>query len=351
MMPQTMEESSMKKCLIFGLIVSFVLSAGNILLAHERTWPAKRLKRIYPEATKFTSKQVTLTTAQIVRIQKHKGIKIGVEDKSPTFYFAKQKSKVKKGKLELIGVIIFIDEYGANGKMEISVGMTPEGKIDRIDPWQHKEDKRITKKNFLEQFKEKDVDFDFHPGETVKLVKGAEKASLSVMRAAQKSLLIMDEVFRKKEREHARKVGKKKAHHGEEKKIEKPKTLKDVFQSIAHERHEIGEAIESGNLDNVHKFAFAIADLADFIPGLDQKADSSKKKRVKDYLDRIRKRANLLDRYGDEGNAKKTKSELAKLDKELALLNKQYPKESAVAQHEEKEEQHEKHEEDEEQED
>lgn len=229
----------MKKKLILALIIPIILSAGNTLFAHERTWPAKRLKNIYPEATKFTSKQVTLTARQIARIQEHKGIKIGVEDKSPTFYFAHRKIKIKKKekkKTELMGVIIFIDEIGAKGKMEITVGMTPKGKIDRMDLWKHKEDKRITGKKFLKQFKGKGVHFDFHPGHTVKLVKEAEKASLAVMRAAQKALLIMDEVYRKKKK-------KKQAHHKESEKHEHKKGEKKDHhkEEKLHDEHEDGE--------------------------------------------------------------------------------------------------------------
>ncbi len=178
-------------------------------LAHERTWPAKRLQKTWPEAKKFSSKQVSLTPNQIKHLEED-GIRIGVEDKSPTFYYA-ERTDEKTGRKKTLGVIIFIDEYGANGKMEISVGMSAEGKIRRLHIWQHSEDRRVAGKKFLAQFIGKSHAGSFAPGEGgYTPVEGAGKASGAVARAAEKALAITDAVFGKATSEHGEASG---GHH------------------------------------------------------------------------------------------------------------------------------------------
>lgn len=187
-----------KVCCWFATVFLFLSGA----VAHERTWPAKRLQTTWPEVKKFSSKKVNLSPSQIKHLQED-GIKMGVEDRSPGFYLAQEKDK-KTGIMETLGVIIFIDEYGANGKMEISVGMSAGGKVKKLHIWEHSEDKRVARKEFLGQFIGKSHTDSFEPGEGgYTPVEGAEKASEAVSRAVEKALAITQVVFGKGVSTHA----------------------------------------------------------------------------------------------------------------------------------------------------
>jgi hypothetical protein len=183
------------KTLLISAMALFLLAQGTD--AHERTWPGKRLKNLWPETDKFTSRQVTLSAPQIEHLEKD-GIKLGVEDKTPTFYLVQVKDKAS-GTLKTIGVILFVDEYGANGRMEISVGVTPANDVAKLDIWQHSENKKVAQADFLRQFIGKKHGDSFEAGKGYQPAPGAEVASEAVARAARKTLAIADAVFGKEE--------------------------------------------------------------------------------------------------------------------------------------------------------
>lgn len=179
------------------LFLATALFFAQGLDAHERIWPGQRLKNLWPEADKFTSKQVTLSAPQVEHLVKD-GIKVDVEDKTPTFYYAQVKDKAS-GKLKTTGIILFVDEYGANGRMEISVGITPANEVAKIDIWQHSENKKVAQAGFLGQLVGRKHGDSFEVGKGYQPVPGAEEASAAVARAARKALAIADAVFGKEE--------------------------------------------------------------------------------------------------------------------------------------------------------
>lgn len=175
-----------------------VITTGILLLsaqyapAHERAWPGKRLASLWPEAARFTSKQVNLSAAQAARLEAA-GIRLGAEDKSPVFYFAGAAGKGKNARP--LGIILFIDAYGANGNMEISVGMTADGAVAKLGIWEHSEDKRVAGGEFLGQFIGKKSSDSFQPGAGYKPAEGAQQASGAVALAVKKALSITGAVF------------------------------------------------------------------------------------------------------------------------------------------------------------
>ena len=178
---------------IAGVVVLFLVCIAG---AHEKTWPEKRLKQTWPEAQNFTSKQMTLTSKQISEL-KAEDIQIGAEDRSPTFYFAKEELQADK-KTKTLGVVLFIDEYGTNGLMEISVAMGADGRVQKIDIWEHSENALIAKKDFLKQFLGKKSKDSFMANKDYQPIVGAEKASEAVAIAIKKALKISNIIFEKK---------------------------------------------------------------------------------------------------------------------------------------------------------
>jgi Na+-translocating ferredoxin:NAD+ oxidoreductase RnfG subunit len=165
------------------------------VLAHESAWPAKRLSTVWPEAAKFTSKQVALGASQVAKLTGD-SIRLSLADKTPTFYFAQVRDQ-DTGKFATAGVIIFIDESGANGLMEISVGVTPAGQVAKINIWQHSEDERVAQAAFLDQFIDEKRSDSLEQRRVVQPVKGAEVASQAVARAVRRALAIINAVYGK----------------------------------------------------------------------------------------------------------------------------------------------------------
>lgn len=182
---------SAKMYLSLGMML--LLAPGAI--AHERVWPGKRLASVWPEAARFTLKQVNLSASQFAHLEGD-GITVGTEDKTPVFYFADRAGKGKGPRT--LGVVLFVDEYGDNGKMEISVGLTAQGAVEKLDIWEHSEAKSIASADFLNQFIGKTHADSLEAGKDYKPAAGAPKASAAVARAVKKALSITDAVFGQK---------------------------------------------------------------------------------------------------------------------------------------------------------
>ena len=189
---------SFKKLFLF-IAISFLAFAIHTE-GHETKWPEKRLRQAWPSAQSFTSKQISLSSAQISELNaelKIDGIKIGTTDKSPTFYFAQEKTDLT-GKPKNLGIILFIDEYGENGLMEISVALGSDGLVKKIDLWEQTENAAVTKDEFLKQFLGKSSKDSFVQNKDYKPAPGALKASEAVAHAVEKALKITSTIYEKK---------------------------------------------------------------------------------------------------------------------------------------------------------
>ncbi|HLG21316.1 MAG TPA: hypothetical protein VI382_00770, partial [Candidatus Manganitrophaceae bacterium] len=100
--------------------------AGPSAWAHQRGWPGKRLSQTYPEAVKFTSRQAGLSAEQIGRIEQALGERVEAESRAPTFYPAFDKAGEK------IGFVLFADQAGENGPIEMGVAVDPQGRVRHV---------------------------------------------------------------------------------------------------------------------------------------------------------------------------------------------------------------------------
>jgi Na+-translocating ferredoxin:NAD+ oxidoreductase RnfG subunit len=167
------------------LVVILAPSAG----AHQKGWPGKRLSQTFPEAAKFTSRQVTLSSDQLGRIEQVIGERVEAESRTPTFYPAFNKAGEK------IGFVLFADQVGENGPIEMGVSVDSEGKVHNVVVLSSREDKRIGQAAFLNQFQGKPAQQVVKPGAELVPVAGAERASQAVITGVRKVLLIKQEVF------------------------------------------------------------------------------------------------------------------------------------------------------------
>lgn len=171
------------------IVVLAIVAAGPFAYAHQKGWPGKRLSQVFPEAAKFTSRQATLTADQIGRIEQAIGERVESESRVPTFYPAFSKAGEK------IGFVLFTDQIGENGAIEMGVAIDREGKVRHVAIFASREDKRTSKDEFLDQFQGKTVKDPLKVGADITPVAGAEKGSQAVVAGVRKVLLIKQEVF------------------------------------------------------------------------------------------------------------------------------------------------------------
>lgn len=183
----------MKMKLFRSLVVVFVTFASVVTFAHEKIWPEKRLRRVWPDAQFFTSKQVSLSPAQSSKLLSE-GVKIGAVDRNLTFYFPQAKDS-NAASVRTLGVVLFIDEYGENGKMDISVAMGSDGRVKNVDLWEQSENPSISKDTFLKQFVGKSGTDSFSEPPGFNAVTAAPKASAAVASAVKKALKMTDSAF------------------------------------------------------------------------------------------------------------------------------------------------------------
>ncbi|MFZ5862500.1 MAG: hypothetical protein ACOYXR_06670 [Nitrospirota bacterium] len=165
------------------------LALASAAQAHQKGWPGKRLSQTFPDAAKFTSRQVTLSADQLGRIEQAIGERVEPENRTPTFYPAFNTAGEK------IGFVLFTDQAGENGPIEIGVAVGSEGAVRRVAVLSSREDKRIVKDDFLDQFRGKTVKDPLTVGTDVTPVAGAETASRALAIGVRKALLIAREAF------------------------------------------------------------------------------------------------------------------------------------------------------------
>lgn len=180
----------MKRFGVFILVsVLAALMAGSSAFAHQKGWPGKRLRQVFPEAAKFTSRQATLSSDQITRIEQAIGDRLEPENRIPTFYPAFGKAGGK------IGFVLFADQVGENAGIEMGVAVDPAGKVLHVVILSSREDKRIGNDEFLDQFHGKAAKDLLKVGADITPVPGAEKISQVVATGVRKVLLIKQEAF------------------------------------------------------------------------------------------------------------------------------------------------------------
>lgn len=179
----------MRRLHLGALIIITTLLISPTAFGHQKGWPGKRLSQTYPEAAKFTSRQAGLSAEQIGRIEQALGERMEAESRAPTFYPAFNKAGEK------IGFVLFADQGGENGPIEMGVAVDPQGRVRHVVILSSREDKKISQPSFLDQFNGKSVKDSLKVGEDITPVAGSEKGSQAVANGVRKALLIKQEVF------------------------------------------------------------------------------------------------------------------------------------------------------------
>lgn len=99
----------------------------------------------------------------------------------------------------------------------------------------------------------------------------------------------------------------------------------EAWSGIVADRKALGETIKGGKLSEAHEIAFSIRDAAVTLPYKSGALAPAKKNALQKQVAVVATIAENIDKYGDAGDAAKTKTEYAKLVKALAAIEALYP--------------------------
>ncbi len=98
-----------------------------------------------------------------------------------------------------------------------------------------------------------------------------------------------------------------------------------AWSGILADRKTLGAVIRDGKLSEAHELAFSIRDAAVTLPYKSAALAPAKKAALQKQVALVAGIAENIDRYGDTGNAAKTKAEYARLVKSLDAIEALYP--------------------------
>ena len=168
--------------------------------AHLAKWGSwevthRNLMKLFPDAdpNAWRIKRYSYSNIEVSYLEQQLGFELYPEDKQPEFFIAQDKAG------NFLGVAIFIDPRtkpkildGGILTLEVGIGVSAAGKIDRIKVYDYRGNLELTQDAFLAQMRAKTLDSDFTMGKGGLVAVAAEpEESQLVGNAAREALLLM----------------------------------------------------------------------------------------------------------------------------------------------------------------
>ena len=163
-----------------------------ITCENEKPIPEKKASLFFPNVQNFVVKTPALPPDKAASIESALGAKLHPDDFTPTFHIATSNAK------KPLGVVLFLSVDSPQGVLNGGVGLNMQGKVVRVDIYEHKEASRVADREFLDQFVGRGIKDPFQVGADVKPISGQEAISQSVARLPQKALLMTHALFPKR---------------------------------------------------------------------------------------------------------------------------------------------------------
>jgi hypothetical protein len=110
-----------------------------------------------------------------------------------------------------------------------------------------------------------------------------------------------------------------------------PDSLAGLWHEIKEHQEELHKVISDGKLDDVHRVAFAIRDLASELPKYSANLSADSAGKLATWLAGIVNSAEKLDGYGDAGDKVGTEKEAKRMNILLGSIEKLYPAQTEPA--------------------
>jgi hypothetical protein len=190
----------MKKLRIDSFFVAVVLIyifTPSYSFAHDKAFPADKLKALYPEAISFEQKAIHISDQQRSRIKRQLKAPLPEEDLNSFVYFviAKQNDNTPPRK---VAVVIFTNAYGDGGEIELGVVVGRKGELMKIRVFENNEAEILSSHSFLKQFKGKISSDAFKVGIDMTSPPNEKRSTKAIASGARRGLLIINELLRKK---------------------------------------------------------------------------------------------------------------------------------------------------------
>ena len=121
--------------------------------------------------------------------------------------------------------------------------------------------------------------------------------------------------------------------HDETEEAAVPETLQGIWHEVMEGQEHLEEIITAGQLADVHKQAFHIRDLVQGLPEVSGELSADKQQRLQESVNRVAEIAELLDQYGDAGDAANTQAQADRLAKLLQYVETFYPEDALHSEH------------------
>ncbi len=159
------------------------LLVATTATAHDRTWPGKKLGKALPQAKSFVQRVASLGPAQVAWVETALGEPIRSEDKAPTFYVGTGADG------RSVGVVVFVDATGDNGKIEIGVALDPAGRLVNVVLYEHSE-RGVDDRAFLDQLTGKTAASKLKVGDDIQANDDSKHAAQAIASAAKRGALL-----------------------------------------------------------------------------------------------------------------------------------------------------------------
>ncbi len=174
----------MKKLYLLSLMLFMTVPA----LGHGDALARETLKKFFPEAENFVSRQKALTSQQLIQVEKASGDEVQEVDRNLMVYVAIAKDP-QTGKMQSIGGVVVVDAMGAKGFVDLAVGCNLDGSIRKVVVLENMDDKALESETFLGQLEGKGPSDSWDVENGFQLV-GNPASARAVIRAVRRGMYL-----------------------------------------------------------------------------------------------------------------------------------------------------------------
>ena len=164
-----------------------VLSLVATLSAHETGFPEQTLKKVFPDATGFTSRKKALTADQLKRVEQLSGSAVQSNDNPLTFYVALGKTADGSG---VLGTVVMVDTKGPKGAIDLAIGINRDGSLHSVVVVENSDDPGLSSDGLLNQLKGKTLQAPLVVGEDIRFT-GNMKSAQALLNAVGRGVYLL----------------------------------------------------------------------------------------------------------------------------------------------------------------
>ncbi len=169
---------------LFLLVMTLCLTVPAF--GHEDALTRETLKKFFPEAENFVSRQKSLTSEQLHQVEVAAEDKVQEVDKDLTVFVAIV-TDPQTQKMQSIGAVLMVDAEGSQGTIDMAVGYSLDGTVRKVLILENGDAKELEAEAFLGQLEGKGPSDDWDLEHEFNLV-GNTASAQAVIRAVRRGM-------------------------------------------------------------------------------------------------------------------------------------------------------------------